>query len=733
MMIRTIQVIAIFVAIAISTLSEAALPNPTPITNNDVYDSWPMVDVDSSSNLHVAYDAWDGNDGEIYYINNIGGNWNPPVQVTDNSYRDGPVQAIAVDQSGYVHITYIVRNVDFSAYYVNNVDGSWNTPERVSVQDQEGQYIINGDMDLDSQGNAHFFYMEQPFGRRGWYRNTDGRGSWSSTTIIQNPGSGVDGSPRIWVDASDNVHLASLGQTGINIWGFGVYKVFYSSGLSTPGAVTPGGPAGWLDLAVDSSGKAHIVYTLSDDPVGYWHPLCVCLEIAYVSNATGGWSSPIYLINNILVNRQPKIDVDASDNLHVTWEAKNRVDRWEVYYATKSGGSWKTTLQVADLIVRDDEEGCNAYIAVGSSPVIVFNGRYSTSGDDEIYAFTPGVADVTSTQTIPSGDPSNITFGITGVAMDFSSGSGGSVQVDRWESRPPSVTSKALPHFWDITTDMVEGTFSTTVTFEYTDAEVAAAGVDENEMVIAYYPDNSLSGWVFMSTSRDTIANRLWTTTDHLTIFAIGEGDFSLPVELSSFTASVSDGGVLLKWTTQTEVNNIGFSIYRSDEKDGSYTKIAFRPGAGNSAMPNDYQFIDKNVTVGKTYFYYLEDVDIAGNREKHDVIQITVSSRTKPKAVIPAKFALLQNYPNPFNPVTWIPYQLAQDAPVTIKIYNAKGKVVHTIAWGNQVAGTYLTKDKAAYWDGTDSLGEKVASGVYFYTLQAGEFRATRKMVIMK
>ena len=93
----------------------------------------------------------------------------------------------------------------------------------------------------------------------------------------------------------------------------------------------------------------------------------------------------------------------------------------------------------------------------------------------------------------------------------------------------------------------------------------------------------------------------------------------------------------------------------------------------------------------------------------------------------------LLQNYPNPFNPETWIPFKLAQDIPVTISIYDTKGQLIRTIALGNRTAGIYTTKAKAAYWDGRDSLGDKVSSGVYFYTLQAGGFRVTRKMVIMK
>ena len=94
---------------------------------------------------------------------------------------------------------------------------------------------------------------------------------------------------------------------------------------------------------------------------------------------------------------------------------------------------------------------------------------------------------------------------------------------------------------------------------------------------------------------------------------------------------------------------------------------------------------------------------------------------------------ALLANYPNPFNPETWIPYQLSEPAEVTVSIYSVDGKLVRTLELGQMPAGAYSDKDRAAYWDGQNAQGEPVASGVYFYTLQAGEFSATRKMVIRK
>ena len=98
-----------------------------------------------------------------------------------------------------------------------------------------------------------------------------------------------------------------------------------------------------------------------------------------------------------------------------------------------------------------------------------------------------------------------------------------------------------------------------------------------------------------------------------------------------------------------------------------------------------------------------------------------------------PTKTVLLPNYPNPFNPETWIPYQLAESAGVTVSIYAADGKLVRSLDLGHQPVGIYESRSRAAYWDGRNALGEPVASGVYFYTLTAGDFTATRKMLIRK
>ena len=93
----------------------------------------------------------------------------------------------------------------------------------------------------------------------------------------------------------------------------------------------------------------------------------------------------------------------------------------------------------------------------------------------------------------------------------------------------------------------------------------------------------------------------------------------------------------------------------------------------------------------------------------------------------------LRQNYPNPFNPETWLPYELAKDADVSLDIYSTRGQLVRSLDLGFQQRGRYVSREKAAYWDGRNNYGERVASGIYFYVMRAGDYTAARKMVILK
>jgi len=114
---------------------------------------------------------------------------------------------------------------------------------------------------------------------------------------------------------------------------------------------------------------------------------------------------------------------------------------------------------------------------------------------------------------------------------------------------------------------------------------------------------------------------------------------------------------------------------------------------------------------------------DKAGHIENTVAFTLTVVSKSR----------LMANFPNPFNPETWIPYSLVDDADVTIRIYNAAGRLVKTLSLGHQAAGLYTSRTSAAYWNGRNDAGERVSTGVYFYTISAGRFTATRRMLLVK
>ena len=134
-------------------------------------------------------------------------------------------------------------------------------------------------------------------------------------------------------------------------------------------------------------------------------------------------------------------------------------------------------------------------------------------------------------------------------------------------------------------------------------------------------------------------------------------------------------------------------------------------------------------------YFYAVVPVDAIGimGTPSIDPDGITPIFNPPNTAAAPMQTQLLQSYPNPFNPDVWIPYELGKDASVSVEIYNISGQLVRTLHIGMQARGRYVSKDKAAFWDGRTQLGERAASGVYFYVLKAGDYVSMRKMAILK
>jgi len=194
---------------------------------------------------------------------------------------------------------------------------------------------------------------------------------------------------------------------------------------------------------------------------------------------------------------------------------------------------------------------------------------------------------------------------------------------------------------------------------------------------------------------------------------ACGWSDLIIPVELTSFTANVSDADVLLNWTTATEVNNQRFEIERRSEEDQSIT-IGYVEGYGTTTEPKEYSYIDNTVGTG-IYYYRLKQIDFSGQYEYSDEIEVEVNG--------PLTFALEQNYPNPFNPSTLIKYSVPENGFVKLSVYNLVGEEVSVLVNGTVDAGFYEVAFNAA----------NLPSGTYFYRLQAGNTIQVKKMILLK
>jgi len=195
-----------------------------------------------------------------------------------------------------------------------------------------------------------------------------------------------------------------------------------------------------------------------------------------------------------------------------------------------------------------------------------------------------------------------------------------------------------------------------------------------------------------------------------------------VPVELTSFTASVKENSVLIAWTTATETNNLGFEVQR--KTNDVWQTLDFIDGKGTSTERTDYNFEDNfdGISFKGNISYRLKQIDYDGTFSYSDVIFLEVD-------FTPNEFSLSQNYPNPFNPSTTIKYSLAVESKVLLSVYNLIGEKIDELSNGIQQAGIYNVN-----WNASD-----FASGIYYYRLEAvnlsGDFSKSfvKKMMLVK
>ena len=199
-----------------------------------------------------------------------------------------------------------------------------------------------------------------------------------------------------------------------------------------------------------------------------------------------------------------------------------------------------------------------------------------------------------------------------------------------------------------------------------------------------------------------------------------GTDNSALPVELASFTASVTNLNTQLKWSTATEVNNYGFDVERRTVSSqlsavSSWAKVGFVNGNGTSNVQHSYSFSD-NITESGTYAYRLKQIDNSGTFKYSQETQVTIE--------VPKVFNLNQNYPNPFNPTTNIDFTVAADGKAVLKVYNVVGQEVAELYNGTAQAGRIIQ---------THFDASRLASGIYFSRLEANGKSLVKRMMFVK
>jgi hypothetical protein len=290
---------------------------------------------------------------------------------------------------------------------------------------------------------------------------------------------------------------------------------------------------------------------------------------------------------------------------------------------------------------------------------------------------------------------------------------------------PPAGYSYLDGQYWDVTgykLPQMPDSVVVTLYYQTTSKEYIEFLRDENitntlgDDLYTYWNNNGKSAPVMM------------------TQVVLGVNDISLPVELISFSGKFENGKVSLEWETASELENLGFNILRAKETEGKFTEISsYRynndlVGLGNDSIGKVYQFIDEDsLQAGMTYIYKLQDVAFNGVITEHGPIAITISN-LKDGSIAAKRFALYQNYPNPFNPLTHIPFSLDRKTLVEVKIYDMNGRLVKRYS-----PKIYYPGDHHIVWDGKNSGGMDIASGIYYYHLSTTENNDMKKMILLR
>jgi len=470
-----------------------------------------------------------------------------------------------------------------------------------------------------------------------------------------------------------------------------------------------------------------------------WYHLVLCFVDdtlkGYINGKLdGSWSS----IGSIYTSQS--IPFLIGDYYYCTYPFRGKIDEVRVWNATLSETTIRNWMHkevtsshpnyssnLKGYWKLNESSGMTAYDASGNSAdgtlVNACTWAVSTAplGNEGAYVNTtdqtsvgPSGGQIKVTITSTPGDANNL-----GV-YQFGSVSGEPVTGETY----PGGIDKRSNIVWGITE---RGSVTANLVFDY--SNVGGIG-DPSTIKLLKRTDASSTTWDEVTvSSRDN--NTRTITVEAVTSFsefALGAGsDNSLPVTFSSFSAKIVSDGVALSWATESELENLGFNIYRKSVGVDFILIADFRnhselKGHGSATEANHYLITDHSVTPGMTYAYLLSDVNYAGIEKKHTDQTVTVTIPASQTAIA-EDFRLGDVYPNPFNAVFTIPLTLGKPAPVKLTLCDLNGKVVKVISDGVKPAGEYRIAVDC----------RELSSGIYFLHSTILEVKKTTKMVLIK
>ncbi|MBK7157902.1 MAG: T9SS type A sorting domain-containing protein [Ignavibacteria bacterium] len=469
-----------------------------------------------------------------------------------------------------------------------------------------------------------------------------------------------------------------------------------------------GGYSGIINKTTDGGNKWTSVLTSSFNTINSVHFLdndtgWVCGQsgmIQYTSNGGANWTSQSLPISNSVNDINiGKFPLTGFFGLHkIGWCA---TDGGFLYKTTNGGFNWSvsiplTTANMHSVVTFSEDIA----VACGDSGKIIRTTNGGTSWATVVSGAVGGAL-----RSLSFADADNgICVGDSATVL-YTTNKGETWYLDI--SGPRSLTTKNL---YDVSANI--------------DLLLSYTAIGENGIILKSEDEGST--WTKLSSGVKTRLNGISSPAIGVSIVVGTRGTIlrtedggALPVELSSFTYSLNGNDVTLYWSTSSETDNSGFSIERRTSSD-QWITAGNVTGYGTSSAPNYYSFKDMELSPGK-YSYRLKQLDLNGNFSYHNLSSLV-------QIGTPDKFILRQNYPNPFNPVTVISYTIPADinermSNVRLVVYNNLGKEIVKLVNENKPAGSYKVKLD----------GNSLSSGIYFYTLIAGDFKQTRKMILLK